>query len=71
MVRPIQAVLDDHAWALMEVPGVRAIGIGTTAGHPCIRVIVASKTAEVESQIPSDLEGYIVDVLESGDLPQA
>jgi len=34
--------------------------------QPCVRVYVQSRTAAVESRLPDELEGYPVEVVETG-----
>ena len=35
---------------------------------PCIKVLVVEKTSELLAQIPPEVEGYTVEVLESGEI---
>ena len=64
--RTIEAVFRDHAGRLITVPGVVGTGIGERDGLPCIRVFVESATAELTERIPASLEGYSVEVVETG-----
>lgn len=50
----------------MGVPGVVGIAIGRRQGAPCIRVMVIEKTAELDRRLPRELEGYPVEVQETG-----
>jgi hypothetical protein len=65
--RRVREVLKRHADDLMAVPGVVGIGVGESQGMPCILVFVVEKNAEVLRQIPNTLEGYLIQVEESGD----
>ena len=53
-------------------PHVRARVVGTAQGEcaaqPCIKVFVAKKTPELLREIPSTIDGYLVDVQETGDI---
>ena len=64
--RPIVDVLRDHTDRLMDLPGVVGIGHGLCDGQPCIKVMVVKKTPELLEQIPASLEGYRVEVEETG-----
>lgn len=65
--KPIEQVLQEHTPSLMALPGVVGTGQGLCAGEPCIRVFIVEKSDELLSQIPSDIEGYVVDVQETGE----
>ena len=64
--RPIEAVLAEHTDELMSVPGVVGTAQGLCNDKPCIKVFVMKKTPELDQKIPSVLEGYTVDVEETG-----
>ena len=67
MVAPtIEAVLKEHTDEWMSIPGVVGTGIGACEGKPCIRIFVVKKTPELLQKIPSKLEGFVVDVEETG-----
>lgn len=66
--RTIEAVLREHTRQLMSLPGVVGTAQGLCNGKPCIKVYVATKTLELERQIPANLEGYPVTVEETGEL---
>ena len=67
MVPPtIEAVLKEHTDKWMSIPGVVGTGIGACEGTPCIRIFVAKKTPELLQKLPSKLEGFVVDVEETG-----
>jgi hypothetical protein len=47
--------------------GVEGIGQGATErGEPCILVMVASRTPELEKRIPESIEGVPVEIVETG-----
>ena len=62
----IEAVLKEHTDEWMSIPGVVGTGIGAREGKPCIRIFVVKKTPELLKKIPSKLEGFVVDVEETG-----
>lgn len=64
--KSIEEVLEEHTEEWMAVPGVVGTGIGRCDGEPCIRVFVVERTAEIEQAIPSEVEGYAVDIEETG-----
>jgi hypothetical protein len=67
--RPIDAVLRDHDEAILAIPGVTMIYVGADAqGEPVIKVGVETATPEVEERIPDRLEGWPVEVVETGEV---
>lgn len=64
--KTIEAVLKEHTAGLMALEGVVGTGQGQRDGKPCIHVYVLKKTPELLAQIPSTLEGYAVEVQETG-----
>jgi len=66
--RTSEAVVRDYTERLMAVRGVVGTGIGERDGLPCIRVFVESATAELTQRIPAWLEGYAVEVVETGSI---
>ncbi len=65
--RNIKEVLKKHTVELMEVPGVTGVAEGESQGRPCIRVFVLDRNTELLRRIPDTLEGYPVQVEESGE----
>ena len=63
----IRRVLDAHAPALMEIPGVVGVAVGLLGDRatPCIRVLVERRTPGIE-ELPSTLEGHPLVVEETG-----
>jgi len=64
--KAIEEVLRDHAKSLMSLPGVVGTGQGRCEGKPCIKVFVIQKTDDLNQKIPKTLEGYPVEVEETG-----
>ena len=66
--RHIDEILAAHRDRLLEFPGVVGIGRGERDGAPCVVVMTADAIPEVLRQLPDDLEGYLVEVRETGEL---
>jgi len=66
--RPLKDVLREQTECLMAIPGVIGTAEGEWEGQPCIRVLVSTRTRELESALPNILEGYPVRILEAGDI---
>ncbi len=64
----IEAVLKRHTDSLMSLPGVVGTGQGECSGKPCIKVLVITKTPDLLKQIPSAIEGYLVEIQETGEI---
>ncbi len=64
--KSIEDVLAANTKDLMEIEGVVGVGQGKCNDQPCIRVFVAEITPEIEEKIPDQLEGYPVDIEETG-----
>ena len=64
--KSIQLVLREHTDSLMALPGVVGTAQGQRDGKPCIKVFVVKKTPELLGQIPAEIEGYTVEVEETG-----
>jgi len=62
----IHQVKDKYQRKIMAIPGVVGIGIGAVEDEPVIKVLVVSKTEEVQKKIPQKLHGYKVDIQETG-----
>jgi hypothetical protein len=65
--KTIESVLKKHTQRLISLPDVIGIAQGEFDRKPCIKVYVTRKTHELLRQIPSNLEGYMVIVEESGE----
>ncbi len=66
--KTIEAVLKEHTPRLMALPGVVGVGEGRCAGAPCIKVLVLEKTLELVERIGVAIEGYKVEVVETGEI---
>ncbi len=64
----IEQVLSQHTDSLMSIPGVVGTAIGECAGKPCIRILVVKKTPELSAKLPTTLDGFVVDVQETGEI---
>ncbi len=66
--RDINAVLRAHDKELMAIPGVVGVYVGLQADQktPCLRVMAMKKTRELQQAVPKSLEGYKVEVDETG-----
>ena len=62
----ISAVLARHTDSLMAIPGVVGVGEGEQAGRATVYVMVERRTAELDAALPDSLEGYAVEVRETG-----
>ena len=51
----------------MAIPGVVGVGEGELDGSPCIRLMVVELDEEILQKLPSEIEGYPVDVIETGE----
>ena len=65
--KPIEEVLKEHTESLMALPGVVGTAQGLCSQEPCIRVFVVKATEDLLKQIPDEIEGYTVDVQETGE----
>ena len=62
----IEKVLQEHSIDLMKIPGVVGVGQGLCNKQPCIKVYVVKKVSELKDKIPKKLEGYSVQIKETG-----
>lgn len=67
-MKPLAQVLQEQTDALMRLPGVVGTAESLQDGRPCILVMVAALTPELRRQIPREIEGYPVEILETGEL---
>jgi len=67
MSETIEEVLKEHTEQLMCVPGVVGTAIGTCTGSPCIKVYVREKSILVTGKIPPSIDGYPVEIEETGE----
>lgn len=64
--KSIEAVLAENANRLMAVDGVVGTAVGRCRGQPCIRIFVVEDSPEVRNRLPRTLDGYPVDIQETG-----
>jgi hypothetical protein len=66
--RDINDVLRAHDKELLATPGVVGVYVGLLADQktPCLKVMVVKKTKELEQTLPKSLEGYPVELDETG-----
>ena len=67
-MRDINQVLSEHDKALLAIPGVVGVYVGQLEpeGLPCLRVMVVRKTAKLRRMLPEELEGYRLEIEETG-----
>jgi len=65
--KSISEVLKEHTDELMSIPGVVGTAEGVCDDQPCIKVFVIKKTPELEQKISPVLDGYTVEVEETGE----
>ena len=66
--KKIEEVLKQHTDGLMAIPGVVGVGQGLCDGKDCLKVFVVKITPELEQRIPKEIEGYSVEIVESGEI---
>ena len=68
--RDINDVLRDHDKELLAIPGVVGVYVAVLddGKTPCLKVMLAQKSAETERAIPKTLEGYPVLVEVTGEI---
>jgi hypothetical protein len=64
----IADVLQRHTPSLLAIPGVLGTGEGRADGAPVIVIFVARRTSELGRRLPGMLEGYPVEIRESGEV---
>ena len=66
--RAIEDVLAEDTPRWMSMPGVLGTAIGESEGRPCIRILVAERTTEMGRAIPTEVDGYTVEITETGQI---
>ena len=66
--KSITAVLEQHSARLLSLAGVVGVGRGECDGRPCIKVMVVQKTAELAARIGPSVEGFRIEIIESGEI---
>ena len=66
----INAVLRAHDKELLAVPGVVGVYVGLLDDRktPCLKVMLAQKSAETERAIPKNIEGFPVVIEVTGEI---
>jgi len=64
--KSIEEVLEESTDELISIKGVMGTAQGLCNGQPCIIVYVVKKTEQLIHQIPSSLDGYPVEIEETG-----
>jgi len=62
----IEQVQKKYQDQIMTIPGVVGIGIGAKAGKKIIKVMVVKKDSTIQRQVPEELEGFPVEIEETG-----
>lgn len=66
-LKDINQALDSNRAFFMGLKGVTGVYIGAKEnGAPCIRVMVEKRDTDLEKKIPSTLEGFSVEIEETG-----
>lgn len=65
---PIERAQDRLTTQVMEWPGVAGTMIGECEGEPCLKVLVESATDELRRKIPTEFDGYGVEIVVSGEI---
>jgi len=65
---PTADVLRDHSPSLLSIPGGVGTGEGRAGDRPVIVIFVARRTRQLNGRLPSVLEGYPVEIRESGEV---
>ena len=66
--KSVEQVLEDHTLELMGIRGVVGVAESLRDGEPCIMVMVAARTPEIDQKIPDRLGGYAVTIKVTGEL---
>ena len=66
--KPVAEVLEAHSRQLMALPGVVGVGEGRCGEVPCVLVLVVEKTPALDEEIADLLQGYPVNIVESGEI---
>jgi len=63
----IEKVIQENAGSFMSIPGVVGLAHGLYNNENCIKVYVEKKTNKIVEKIPARIDGYIVDIEETGE----
>ena len=64
----IEQVIREQAPELMAIPGVVGVSQSLQDSEPCIMIMVAARTSEIDQKIPDRLGGYVVTIRVTGEL---
>lgn len=64
----IEAAQQRLTGRVMNLPGVVGTAIGECDGALCIKVLVADLTPELKHAIPSEFDGFRVEIDETGEM---
>ena len=65
-LRSIEDVLQEYTEKWMSIPGVVGTGQGRCDEKPCIKIYVMEINPELKEKIPSTMEGYKIEFVETG-----
>ena len=65
-IRTLEEVLEEHTDEWMSIPGVVGTAQGLCDEKPCIRIFVTQLNSELEGKIPKTVQGYKVEIVETG-----
>ena len=65
--KSLEEVLQDHTDGHQAMPGVVGTAQGLCDGEPCIKVFVVERSVELLRRLPTELEGYTVNIQETGE----
>ena len=66
--KDINDVLREHDDELLAIPGIVGVYVGLLPDDktPCLKVMAVKKTEDLEKAIPKTLDGYPVEIEETG-----
>jgi hypothetical protein len=65
--KSIEQALKDNTPKWMALAGVVGTGLSECDGKPCIRVFVTAKSDSLSKEIPSEVDGYPVEIEITGE----
>lgn len=68
MAQPtITDLIAEHAARLLNIKGVVGIAEGLLNGKPCVQLHLSIDDASVRAKLPTELDGYPVDIIVTGE----
>lgn len=65
----VKKVMETHVGELMALPGVVGVAVGALDdGTPCVQVLVAEVSDDLEKALPRQLGGHPVTIVETGEI---